>query len=83
MSVYLFKCPYPWPAKGQEPPFVPVLSIDKEQSSDHHEHPHYEVDDVQHVVEAHRVLYSQSNYHCHEKRNEEGQQVWVWLLPFA
>lgn len=79
----LLVCAYPRPAEGQEPPLVPVLSVNEEQPSDHHEHPHYEVDDVQHIVEAHGVLHSQSNYHCHQKRDQQSQQVWVRLLPFT
>lgn len=54
----MYVCTYPRPAKGQEPPLVPVLPIDEEQPGDHHEDPNDEVDDVQHVVEAHRVLHS-------------------------
>lgn len=76
-------CAYPRPAEGQEPPLVPVLSTDEEQAGDHHEHPHYEVDDVQHVVEAHRVLYSQCDYHRHQQCYQQRQQVWVRLLPFT
>lgn len=83
MSPHWHECAYPGPAKGQEPPLVPVLSVNKEQSSDHHEHPNREVDDVQHIVEAHRVLHSQSNYHRHKKGYQQGQQVWVRLLPFT
>lgn len=69
--VYLRVCTYPWPAKGQEPPLVPVLSVNEKQSSYHHEHPHYKVDDIQHIVEAHRVLHSQSNNHRHQKRYQQ------------
>lgn len=81
--MYLHVRAYPRPAEGQEPPLVPVLSVDEEQPGDHHEHPHYEVDHVQHVVEAHGVLHSQSNYHCHQQCYQQCQQVRVRLLPFT
>lgn len=74
---------YPRPSEGQEPPLVPVLHVHEEQPRDHHEHPHHEVDDVQHVVEAHRVLHSQSHDHRHQQRNQQSQQVRVRLLPFT
>lgn len=74
---------HPRPAKGQETALVPVLPVDEEEAGDHHEHPHYQVDDVQHVVEAHWVLHPEGHDHSHQEGDQQGQQVRVRLLTFA
>lgn len=75
--------PHPRPAERQEAAIVPVLPIDEEEAGDHHEHPHHQVDDVQHVVEAHRVLHPEGHDHSHQEGDQQGQQVRVRLLALA
>lgn len=74
---------YPRPAERQESSLIPVCSAHKEESRDHHEDPHHQVDDVQDVVEAHRVLHPQSHNHRDQDGDDQGQEVWVRLLTFT
>lgn len=52
VTCLLHVCLYPRPAKWQESALIPVGAVDEEKSSNHHEAPDEQVDNVQHIVEA-------------------------------
>lgn len=46
---------------GQELALSPVFPIDEEEACNHDKHPHGQVQHIEDVVEAHRVLHPQRN----------------------
>lgn len=71
---------YPRPPKWQELPFGPIVSFDEEESSNHDEDPDCQVNDVEHVVQPHRVLYSHGHDDGDNDSNDQSKKVRVRLL---
>lgn len=67
---------------GQELALSPVLPIDEEEACDHDEHPHCQVQHIEHIVEAHRVLHPQRDDDGDDDRNHQSQKVWVGFFTF-
>lgn len=66
---------YPWPSKWQELPFRPVVTFDVEETSNHDEDPDCQVDDIEHVVQPHRVLHPHGDDDGDNDSNDQGKEV--------
>lgn len=73
---------YPRPSKRQELPFRPVVTFDVEETSNHDEDPDCQVNDVEHVVQPHRVLHPHGHDDGDNDSNDQSKKVRVRLLSF-
>lgn len=73
---------YPRPSERQELPFSPVVTFDVEQTSNHDEDPNCQVNDIEHVVQSHRVLHPHGHNDGDNDSNDQSKKVRVRLLSF-
>ncbi len=74
---------YPWPAIGQKPPILPVGSRKEKQSGKHHKDPHDQVNNIEHIIKAHRVFHPKTHNHGHHHSDQQSQQVWIRFLSLT